>query len=392
MKIKLNLPTPNTEALERSHKLQQKLIRAIKQRGPIPFSDYMQRVLYTPELGYYTSPCIRLGAQGDFVTAAEISPLFGQSIARQINQVLTHIDTNACILEFGAGSGKLAKDILLTLNQEGILPDKYQILEISAHLRAQQQTYLKAQLPDKVFQRIEWLDALPQSSWRGVILANEVLDAMPVERFFLTPSESWRMAVDWDGKQFTWVELPITDPFLQKVVDGLRQLIHPTQLGYKAEVNLNIAPWLKSLSDFMTQGIALLIDYGFPQKELYQKERLNGSLRCFYQQSVHDNPLIYPGLQDITFHVDFTEVAEAGFDAGFKVAGFTTQAHFLMSTGLLEHIPTDLPVTEQLKLAQQIKTLTLPDEMGEVFKVIALSKQLDLPLLGFQLTDLRDTL
>lgn len=392
MKIKLNLPTPDTEALERSYKLQQKLIRTIKQRGPIPFSDYMQRVLYTPELGYYTNPCIRLGAQGDFVTAAEVSPLFGQSIARQINQILAHIDTHACILEFGAGSGKLATDILLTLNQEGILPDKYQILEISAHLRAQQQTYLKAQLPAELFERIEWLDALPQPGWCGVVLADEVLDAMPVERFFLTPSESWRMAVDWDGEQFIWAELPITDTFLQKVVDGLRQLIHPTQLGYKAEVNLNIAPWLKSLSDFVAQGVALLIDYGFPQKELYQKERLNGSLRCFYQQSVHDNPLIYPGLQDITTHVDFTEVAEAGFDAGFKVAGFTTQAHFLMSTGLLEHIPTDLPVTEQLKLAQQIKTLTLPDEMGEIFKVIALSKHLDISLLGFQLTDLRETL
>lgn len=392
MKVKLNLPTPDEAALARSQALQDKIVRAIEQHGPMPFSEYMQRALYTPELGYYSSDSIKLGPQGDFVTAAEISPLFGQSVARQLDQVLEALEKEANILEFGAGSGKLAADILTTLAREGQLPAHYQILEVSAHLRAQQETYLKKTLAPELFARVQWLTALPKPGWRGVILANEVLDAMPVEQFYLTPSDSRRMAVDWDGQQLVWAELPITDPLLQTIADGLQQLAHPTRLGYKAEVNLNIAPWLKSLSTFMEQGVALLIDYGFPQKELYQPERLNGSLRCFYQQRVHDNPLIYPGLQDITTHVDFTEVADAGFDAGFKVAGFTTQAHFLMSTGLLDHIPTDLPVTEQLKLAQQVKTLTMPDEMGEVFKIIALSKQLDLPLLGFQLTDLRDTL
>ncbi len=392
MKTRMNLPEPTPEARQRSDTLLARIRNAIRQHGPMPFSEYMQRALYTPDLGYYTGGTAKLGAHGDFITAPELSPLFGQCLARQIDQILSEIHSGF-ILEFGAGSGKLARDMLLTLHHVGSLPEKYQILEVSAELRIRQQQRLKTSLPPEVFARVKWLETLPHPGWKGVVIANEVLDAMPVERFHLTPEAAWRMGVDLDTDgRLVWTEMPVTSPHLQRIVNGLRKLIQPTSLGYKAEVNLNIHPWLKSLSHFMAQGTVLLIDYGFPQHELYQKERLNGSLRCFYQHRVHDNPLIWPGLQDITAHVDFTEVAEAGFDAGFKVAGFTTQAHFLMSTGLLEGLPTDLPVTEQLKLSQQIKTLTLPEEMGEIFKVIALSKNLDIPLMGFQLRDLRDAL
>ncbi len=392
MKKQLNLPTPDADALQRSETLRERIVRAIRQNGPMPFSEYMQRALYTPGLGYYSNGLPKLGPTGDFTTAPESSPLFGQCVARQLDQVLEVLG-GGNILEFGAGSGRMARDILLTLADADALPERYQILDLSADLRTRQQAFLQESLPPELYARVEWLERLPAPGWRGVVVANEVLDAMPVERFYLEPDASWRMGVDADeAGQLMWTQLPISDATLQRVVNGLRSLVQPTSLGYKAEVNLNIHPWLKSLSDFMDAGAVLLIDYGFPQQELYQKERLNGSLRCFYQHRVHDNPLIWPGLQDITAHVDFTEVAESGFDAGFRVAGFTTQAHFLMSTGLLESIPTDLPVAEQLKLSQQIKTLTLPDEMGEVFKVMALTKRLDTPLMGFQLVDLRDSL
>ncbi len=392
MKKQLTLPPPDADALQRSETLRARIVRAIRQHGPMPFSEYMQRALYTPGLGYYSNGLPKLGPNGDFTTAPESSPLFGQCLARQIDQVLTELG-GGNILEFGAGSGRMARDILLTLQAVDALPQRYQILDLSADLRARQQAFLADCLPPELYARIEWLERLPEPGWRGVMVANEVLDAMPVERFYLEPDSSWRMAVDVDDSgQLIWAQQPITEATLQRIVNGLRSLIQPTSLGYKAEVNLNVHPWLKSLSEIMAVGVVLLIDYGFPQRELYQKERLNGSLRCFYQHRVHDNPLIWPGLQDITAHVDFTEVAESAFDAGFRVAGFTTQAHFLMSTGLLESLPTDLPVTEQLKLSQQIKTLTLPDEMGEIFKVMALSKGLDTPLMGFQLVDLRDSL
>ncbi|HIQ40360.1 MAG TPA: SAM-dependent methyltransferase [Sulfurivirga caldicuralii] len=388
----MNLPTPSPDEQVRSNALLQRIQNAIRQYGPMPFAEYMQRVLYTPNLGYYASGTPKLGAEGDFVTAPELTPLFGQCIARQIEQVLNSLN-GGNILEFGAGSGKLTRDILLALAEVDALPERYQIMEVSAHLKLHQKTLLQQSLPSALFQRIEWLTHLPQPGWLGIVLANEVLDAMPVERLYLTPDAAWRMGVGLDeNDQLIWAEMPVVDADLQHIINDLRKLIQPTSLGYKAEVNLNIHPWLNSISHFMARGVALLIDYGFPRQELYQQARLNGTLRCFYHHHVHDNPFIWPGLQDITAHVDFTAVAEAGFQAGFKVSGFTTQAHFLMSTGLLEALPANLPITEQLKLSQQIKTLTLPEEMGEIFKVMALSKTIDLPLMGFQLADLRHLL
>ncbi len=391
MKAKLNLPLPDAESLARSDTLKARILAAIRQNGPMPFSEYMQRALYTPGLGYYSGPAPKLGAEGDFVTAPERSPLFGQCLARQVAEVLDAL-SGGHLLEFGAGSGRLARDLLRTLAELDALPERYQIMEVSGELAERQRAFLQAELPPELFARVEWLAHLPAPDWRGVIVANEVLDAMPVERLRLTPDSAVRLGVDEQDGELAECELPITDATLQRVADGLRPLVQPDRHGYVAEVNLNIHPWLKSLADFVEQGAVLLIDYGFAQQELYQPARSKGSLRCFYQHRVHDNPLLWPGLQDITAHVDFTEVAESGFDAGFRVAGFTTQAHFLMSTGLLESVPTDLPVVEQLRLAQEIKTLTLPDEMGEVFKVMALTRGIDRPLMGFQLADLRHTL
>ena len=392
MKTRFNLPEPPPQAQARSLQLKERLLRTIAREGPMPFSRYMEKVLYTPGLGYYSSGLPKLGETGDFTTAPEISPLFGQCVARQVDQILSRLPAGGHVLEFGAGSGKLARDMLLTLAETGTLPQRYQIVELSADLQARQRQLLQESLPQELFGRVEWCSRLPEAPWEGVVIANEVLDAMPVEVFQLWPDTAWRMGVDAEDGELVWRELPITEPHLQRIANALMEQVQPASPGYRAEVNLNLRPWLSSLADFLTRGAVLLIDYGFSREELYQKERLNGSLRCFYQHRVHDNPFFWPGLQDITAHVDFTAVAEAGFEAGFRITGFTTQAHFLMSTGLLEQVPTDLPVTEQLKLAQQIKTLTLPDEMGEVFKVMALTRDLEGALMGFQLVDLRDTL
>lgn len=354
----------------------------------------MQMALYTPGLGYYASGLPKIGPRGDFITAPEISPIFSRCLARQAIQVLQTLD-QANIIEFGAGKGTMAKDILLELEACEHPIDNYYIVELSADLRQQQQETLQ-QLPDALSQKVTWLDQLPTEKLQAVVLANEVLDAMPVERIKLEPHQALRGMVDFneDKNQFQWRYEPITDRQLQQISNGILEYIgEPSDEGYETEVNLNIEPWLKSIEAFLEKGLLLLVDYGYARKEFYQPARVMGTLRCHYQHLAHSNPFFYPGLQDITAHVDFTAVAEAGFDVGFKVAGFTTQAHFLMSSGLLEmSADPDIDITESLRIAQQIKTLTLPDEMGETFKAIALTKGIDQSLIGFQLRDLRHQL
>lgn len=391
MKSNKSLPEPHDEAKARSAELTTKIRKHLNRYQSLDFADYMRLALYTPNLGYYTNGLPKIGAQGDFITAPEISPLFSRCIARQAQQVLAQL-SEANIVEFGAGRGVMARDILLELEQLGQPLDHYYIIELSADLKQTQRETLQS-LPPALFSKVVWLDSLPSLPMQAVVLANEVLDAMPVVRLRLEPARVAQGFVHWfeDRQQFDWDFQPITDPTLQKIANQiLRQIGEPPERGYETEVNLNIEPWLKSISDFLQAGLVLLIDYGYARQEYYQPHRHMGTLRCHYQHRAHSNPFFYPGLQDITAHVDFTAVAEAAFNAQFKVAGYTTQAHFLMGAGLLDIIEDpNRPVLEQLKLAQQIKTLTLPDEMGENFKVIALSKQLDLALIGFKMRDLR---
>ncbi|MDY0137036.1 MAG: SAM-dependent methyltransferase [Thiomicrospira sp.] len=385
------LPEPNDNAKQRSVQLSDKIRRHLHRHGQLTFAQFMQLTLYTPGLGYYANGLPKIGAEGDFITAPEISPLFSRCIARQTQQVLSQLSTPN-IIEFGAGRGIMARDILLELERLNVDFEHYFIIELSGDLKQIQQQTLQS-LPAHLAQKVVWLDQLPSRPLQAVVLANEVLDAMPVERIKLEPAQQSHAYVVWNEQtqQFDWQYQPITQPALQRFANQLLKHIgEPAERGYHTEVNLHIAPWLQSISDFLSAGLVLLIDYGYPRHEYYQPARHMGTLRCHYQHRAHSNPFFYPGLQDITAHVDFTAVAEAAFDAKFKVAGYTTQAHFLMASGLLEMAEQPkASVTEQLKIAQQIKTLTLPNEMGENFKVIALSKQLDLPLIGFKLRDLR---
>lgn len=394
MKPKHSLPTPSTDAQLHSEKLTQRIKQQLNRQGHLSFAQFMQMALYTPGLGYYANSLPKIGAQGDFITAPEVSPLFSQCIARQAAQVLQTLE-HPNLVEFGAGRGTMAKNILLELDAQEQPLERYYILELSANLRQVQQETLQA-LPTHLFEKVVWLESLPKTPIEAVFVANEVLDAMPVERLKLEPHQTSQAMVVFNEtkQQFEWDYLPITDRLLQRFSNGILQFIgNPSPDGYETEINLNIRPWLKSVFEAMEKGLLLLIDYGYTRREYYQPARVMGTLRCHYQHLAHNNPFFYPGLQDITAHVDFTAVAESAFDVGFKIAGFSTQAHFLMSSGLLELSATSTDdITESLKIAQQIKTLTLPDEMGETFKVIALTKKTDISLMGFQLRDLRHQL
>lgn len=394
MKANRTLPEPPSELQTRSQQLTEKIRQSLKRYGALSFAHYMELALYMPQFGYYASGLPKIGAQGDFITAPEISPIFSRCLARQAEQILKRLETPN-LIEFGAGKGTMARDILLELNALQQPVDHYYIIELSADLR-QRQTETLQSLPAEVFEKVVWLDRLPDKPLQAVVLANEVLDAMPVEKLRFERDQSLLGYVDFNEsrQRFEWQYRPITDSQLQKASNAiLKQIGEPTSQGYETEINLNIQPWLKSLSDCLTAGAVLLVDYGYTRREYYQPARRMGTLRCHYQHRAHSDPFFYPGLQDITAHVDFTAVAESAFNAGFKIAGFTTQAHFLMSSGLLEmSADAESHITESLKVAQQIKTLTLPDEMGESFKVIALTKGCDLSLMGFKLRDLRHQL
>lgn len=395
MKPQNTLPTPSEAAIQHSNQLAAHIQKSIRRHGALTFAQFMEKALYTPGLGYYANGLPKIGQAGDFVTAPEVSAIFSRCLARQAMQALQALPEQN-ILEFGAGQGTMAKDILLELAEQQQPLEHYYIVELSADLRERQQATLKANLPETLFEKITWLDQLPSKPICAVVLANEVLDAMPFERIRIEPDQALQGYVQFDDtkNQFVWDYQKITTKPLQQFANQLIENIGKvSDLGYETELNLNITPWLKSINDFLKQGLILLVDYGYSRQEYYQPARVMGTLRCHYQHRAHSNPFFYPGLQDITAHVDFTAVAESAYDAGLKVAGFTTQAHFLMGSGLLEMSgDSALPITEQLKIAQQIKTLTLPNEMGETFKVIALSKQLDLKLMGFKMRDLRHQL
>ncbi|WP_051640776.1 class I SAM-dependent methyltransferase [Thiomicrorhabdus sp. Milos-T2] len=389
------LPQPTEEAAEHSQILTDNIKRFLARHQNLPFSKFMEMALYTPQLGYYAGGLPKFGKAGDFITAPEVSPIFSRCLARQTAQVLSQLD-EPNIVEFGAGQGTMAKDILLELEAIQQTLHRYYIIEISADLRERQQQVLSENLSAEIFAKIVWLDKLPTTPISAVILANEVLDAMPFERLRIEPERALQGYVVFNEttQQFDWDYKNITETKLQRFANQLiKHIGKVSDLGYETEINLNIKPWLKSLNAILSSGAVFLVDYGYTRDEYYQPARVMGTLRCHYQHRAHNNPFFYPGLQDITAHVDFTAVAEEAFDSGFKVAGYTTQAHFLMGSGLLEmSFDANADVTEQIHNAQQIKTLTLPDEMGETFKAIALTKNFDQPLIGFSVRDLRHQL
>lgn len=360
--------------------------------GLLTFGEYMRLALYEPGLGYYSAGLRKFGEQGDFVTAPELSPLFSECIANHVAAVLPQLDQGR-IIEFGAGSGVMATDMLLRLEKLGCLPQRYYILEVSAELKQRQRNTLAARAPH-LLDLVIWLDDMPPEPLNAVVLANEVLDAMPVECFRKHNGRIEQMVIGVDeGGVFSGYR-EAGAGLLQAVQDIEQRIGHALPQDYCSEVNLHIRPWLGNLYDAIQSGVVLLIDYGYVASEYYHPERKHGTLMCHYHHRAHPDPLWYPGLQDITAYVDFTDAAHAAVDCGFEVRGFTSQAAFLMCCGLAdlhaEYVTDD--AKQQIRLSQQIKTLTLPSEMGERFKVMALCKQFDEVLPGFLMQDYRGRL
>jgi SAM-dependent MidA family methyltransferase len=337
----------------------------------------MQLALYEPGLGYYSAGARKFGAAGDFVTAPEVAPVFRRCLAVQCAEVLPQLGPAAVILELGAGSGAMAAELLAELERRATLPSQYWILDVSADLRARQHEALQRDVPHLV-DRVRWLDRLPEA-FEGVIVANELLDALPVERFAIEKGEVAALGVSEQGGVLHTVEADLGAPLAD---------------GYESEACLGLGPWLESLAAPLRRGVALFVDYGLPRRDYYSPERTRGTLLCHFRHRFHERALERPGLQDITAWVDFTAVAEGAVAAGLDVSGYTTQAHFLIGCGIAEFVADvgDIGLAERLTLSRQAMLLTLPGEMGERFKVVALARGFDASLRGFAVRDLRHTL
>ena len=375
-----DLPAPGADALAHSRRLAGHIRDAIAAAGGrIPFSRYMDLALYAPGLGYYSAGARKFGAAGDFITAPELSPLFSRCLARQCAEVLREVPQGS-ILELGAGSGLMAADLLLELQALGALPAEYLILEVSADLRERQRQTLIAKAT-ALASRVRWLDAPPEN-FTGAMVGNEVLDALAVERFLKRPGGFDEYCVRVEGDGFAWETRPAGEQLAATLAAFETTLAAPLGSGYVSEMNLRLTPLVSSLAASLECGALILMDYGYPRAAYYHPERSMGTLMCHYRQRAHDDPFLYPGLQDITAHVDFTAVAEAGTSSGLELAGYTTQAHFLMALGVAGLGGADM------KTAQQVKLLTLPEEMGERFKAIGFTKGIETVLSGFALRDL----
>lgn len=369
-----SLPEPDAPSVEQS-RLAADYIRARidEAGGSISFAEYMHHTLYAPGLGYYTAGSTKFGEEGDYVTAPEVSSVFGRVLARQCAEVLDQVHGGA-ILEYGAGSGKLAVDILDALAHRGSLPSKYLILEVSPDLRERQEVYVCEHLP-LYADLVEWVDDVPDRL-RGVIIANEVLDSIPVERFVRRDAGVMQVRVVATETGFEFVEAPAPDNLRRYVGVVEKELGRALADGYTSEVCLATSPWIGGMSHALREGVVFLFDYGVTRREYYAPERADGWLRCHFRHRAHNDPLILPGIQDLTAWVDFSSVAAAAVAQGFDIAGYSAQAQFLLAGGLEDEMRAfaSLPVEDQVRLSQQVKTLTLPGEMGERFKCIALRK------------------
>ena len=367
--------------------------------GWLSFEHFMELALYAPGLGYYSSGSAKLGPGGDFVTAPEVSDLFSRCIARQCAAVLAR--TGGEILELGAGTGKMAAAVLTELAAQHALPERYAILEVSADLAERQRERL-AQLPRTLRDRVVWLQRVPERL-RGVILANEVADALPCRRFrceadgvrelgVVLATASAEPATVSTPMRFAEHAIAASldleracDEILAAVPEGLPS-------GYTSELCTRIAPWIATLGECLARGLLLLCDYGLPRRHYYHRQRVTGTLRCHYKGLAHENPYINLGVQDISAWVDFTRVADAALAAGLQVQGFATQAAFLLGCGIEQLVEQSGEGVERARLAGEARRLLMPEEMGEAFKMMALGRDLDVPLAGFALQDLRHLL
>jgi SAM-dependent MidA family methyltransferase len=392
MSVPLSLPALTPEESAHSEQLVQRIRDAIEAAGGwISFERFMEMSLYEPGLGYYSAGSTKLGSEGDFVTAPEISPLFSRCLANQCAEVLERI-TGGAILELGAGSGVMAADVLTELDRQQKTPSRYLILEVSADLRERQRALLQRRLPH-LMDRIEWLDQLPED-FRGVLLANEVLDALPIQRFRIRGLQVNQLGVTWQLGRLDWSEVHADATLESNVREIEFNAGEPFVDGYTSELNLRLQPWIAGIAAAMKEGAAFFIDYGLPRRQYYAASRSTGTMLCHFRHRFHDDPLINVGVQDIGAWVDFTAVAEAAVAAGMSVAGYTTQAHFLIGNGIEQFLAPkdDEELASRLQMARQAMLLTLPGEMGERFKVIGLTKGMDLPLRGFSVRDLAASL
>ena len=375
-----NLPTPSPEALAHSQQLRQALAGEIAAAGGwLSFARFMESLLYAPGLGYYAAGARKFGAAGDFVTAPEMSALFGQSLARQVAQVLAL--SAPYILEVGAGSGRLAADLLLALEQAGALPQRYYILDLSADLRQRQQQTIATAVPHLV-DRVEWLERLPET-FAGAVVANELLDALPANIVAWRETGIYERGVILDAAgDFAWSERPASGALLAAASEIGEQCQLPP--GFESEISLAARAWAAEWGHRLSCGALLLIDYGFPRREFYHQQRGRGTLMCHYRHHAHPDPFYLPGLQDVTVHVDFTAIIAAAHPAGLALLGYSSQGQFLLNCGILDRlaeIPNDS--TDYIRACSAVNQLLMPHEMGELFKVIALGRGIDATLLGF---------
>ncbi|OZA26964.1 MAG: hypothetical protein B7X93_10010 [Hydrogenophilales bacterium 17-61-9] len=371
------LPISTPDALAHSQRVVAYLQKRIQRAGGwISFAQFMEAALYAPGLGYYAAGATKLGAAGDFVTAPEMTPLFGRTLAHAVAPVLA--ETGGEVLELGAGSGRLAVDVLAELQRLDALPTRYCVLEVSADLRARQQERLAHELPH-LAGRVQWLDALP-AHFSGVMLGNEVLDALPVELVHWTQDAPMLRGVSLDGETFAWQDRPIIDPTLRARADALN--LAP---GYLSEISLAAGALVAALAQCLDHGLILMIDYGFGESEYYHPQRHMGTLRAHYRHHALDDPFYLPGLCDLTAHVDFSAVARAGTAAGLELAGYASQANFLINAGLTDVLmqisPSD--AAAYLPQANAVQRLVSPAEMGDLFKAIAFTRGKVAPLAGF---------
>ena len=387
------LPAPDPVSVAYSARLLDH-IRAemIAAGGAVSFTRFMDLALYAPGLGYYRAGARKFGPGGDFITAPELSPLFSRCLARQCREILDHLG-GGTLLELGAGTGIMAADLLQELRALGSLPERYAILELSGELRDRQRQTLAERTPD-LLKQVVWLDALPEPGLRGVILGNEILDALPVERFCITPAGPRRLNVEWSEAGLGWVE-GAEDPEVTAAVMRIE-----AELGrclpdvYTSEYLPQLESWLRAIAEPLAAGAVLLVDYGYTRREYYHPKRTTGTLLCHYRHRVHDDPLILPGLQDITASVDFTAVANAALAAGLDIAGYTSQNYFLFGCGLMGLLAEidSADTVRYLEQVRQVKQLTLPGEMGDRFHALALTHNLELPLCGFAVRNERGRL
>jgi SAM-dependent MidA family methyltransferase len=405
------LPALSPEAAAHVEALQATLRSRLVAAGDwLAFDEYMDVVLYTPGQGYYSAGATKFGGAGDFVTAPEISDLFARALARQFADVLGV--TGGGVLEVGAGSGRFARGALEELARLGALPDRYAILDVSADLRARQRETL-AQAPADVAARVAWLDALPERHV-GVVFANELLDALPCDRFVMQAGRPQRLGVALRDGALAWAPRAAVPndaqdaAWLDEVERTLAGLPAPLPDGYCSEIAPRAAAWVQAVADSLERGVVILVDYGLPRAQYYHPQRVDGTLRCHFRQYAHHDPFLHPGLSDVTAWVDFTRIAEAANAAGLKVAGFTTQAAWLLSLGIESLAAETLPDTDDaaagaeamvapvpvrhLAAMQGLKRLLLPGEMGEAVKVMVLTRGWYTPLRGLRLQDLRGSL